>query len=265
MFFRLGSDLHMEFSTFELPHLDTDKDDVLVLAGDIGVANAMTTFDPVIEWASRFRKVIQICGNHEFYNGSLLRVRTKLIEKYDGIDNLIHAERDIVRVDNVSFVCATLWTDFYRENPVVMEQVRRGLNDYNFIRTGPSVEDAYIRKINPTDILNEHKMAKKFIFKAIRAEKEAGQKVVVVSHHAPSELSIDFSKYGNDPINWAYASDLSNEILDTQPQLWVHGHVHATFNYMVGETNVRTNPRGYAYPNGPCENGNFDPTLRIEV
>lgn len=265
MFFRLFSDIHNEFSHFDITPLDTDKDDVLVLAGDIGVANTLSTFDPVKEWAPRFRKVIQICGNHEYYHGSLLRVRTKIKEYLGDIPNWTLADNEVVRVDDVSFICGTLWTDFKKGNPMAMDAIRRGLNDYNYIRTGHNLENAYIKRISPHDIMNEHFITKNFMFKAIVDEKAAGQKTVVVSHHAPSERSVDFARYGNDIINWAYVSDLSNEILDTEPKIWVHGHTHTSFDYPIGETRVKTNPRGYAFPQAEPENRNFDPVLRIEV
>lgn len=266
MFIRPFSDLHSEFSDFDMVELPTDKDDILILAGDIGVANNLMTFHNVKKWAPRFRHVIQICGNHEYYHGSMIRVPTKIRENMAvaGITNWNLAQDDVVRIDNVSFVCGTLWTDFNKSNPLVMGRVQSGLNDYNYIRTG-SIATPYMRKINAHDILKEHITTRKYIFNAIAQEKAAGQTVVVISHHAPCELSIDTARYGNDPINFGYASDLSTEILDTEPKLWIHGHTHTSFDYMVGNTRVKTNPRGYAYPQSPPENRAFDPVLRIEV
>lgn len=263
MYFRLFSDLHNEFSNFELPPLETDKDDVLVLAGDIGVAEHIHTFDVVKQWAPRFRKVIQICGNHEYYHGSLLRVRTKIMEHLGDLPNWTLADDEVVRVDNVSFICATLWTNFNKGDPWAMQAIRSGLNDYNYIRTG-NFGEPYKQKIKPLDILQLHHISKDFVFKAVTREKEAGQKTVVVTHHAPSTLSVH-ARYGNDVLNWAYVSDLSNDILDTVPDLMVHGHTHTSFDYKIGETRILTNPRGYAYPQAAPENYEFNPTLRIEV
>jgi hypothetical protein len=36
------------------------------------------------------------------------------------------------------------------------------------------------------------------------------------------------------------------------PKLWIHGHTHDSFDYMVGETRVICHPKGY-----PKEN-NYD-------
>jgi Icc-related predicted phosphoesterase len=253
---------------FQLPSLETDKDDVLVLAGDIGLAvKPGQTLGPVTEWAKGFRKVIHICGNHEYYHGSLLRVKDKIREFYKEYEphNIAFADCEVVRVDNVSFVCATLWTNFNKGNPLAMMSAQQGLNDYKLIRTGV-YDMPYMRRMNAYDVFNLHMIDKDFIFRSIAEEKAAGQKVVVVSHHGPSTLSVDTKRYGNDIINWAYVSNLEEQILDTKPDIYVHGHTHTSFDYIIGDTRVITNPRGYqhekaAYP----ENRNFNPTLRIEV
>lgn len=276
MAIRLVSDLHMEFADFELPPLDTDKDDVLILAGDIGLIDSPPTFKRVKEWmeSNRFKKVIHICGNHEYYGSSILRARTKLQKEIFAHSPLAHVgvENEVIRVDDVSFICATLWTDYNGGNPVIMQIVRGALNDYHYIRTG-SFNEPYLRRINPHDLYNDHMISRGFIFDNISKEKAAGQKVVVVTHHGPSTKSIHES-YNGDPINWGYISDLEMKIMDAEPILWVHGHTHHSFDYTIGRTRVITNPRGYSrkvslgytepsvYVN---ENANFNPVLRIEV
>ena len=47
-------------------------------------------------------------------------------------------------------------------------------------------------------------------------------------------------------MNGGYSSDLSQFILDNpQIKLWTHGHTHETFDYVIGETRIVCNPRGY--------------------
>jgi Icc-related predicted phosphoesterase len=260
---RLFSDLHNEFNVFDPPRLSTDRDDVLVLAGDIGVADAKQTIAPIAEWAKRFRHVVYVCGNHEYYHGSLVRVRRKLQDQLGNASNVTVAENEVVRIDDVSFICGTLWTDYDKGNPLARYEVQRQLNDYRMIRTGtPGLP--YKRRITTDDIVSKHFETKSFIFDAITKEKASGQKTVVVTHHGPTTLSIH-PMYANDILNWAYVSDLSNEILDTQPTLWVHGHTHHNFNYKMGDTVIRTNPRGYHHPLGQPENRGFNPELRLAV
>jgi hypothetical protein len=72
------------------------------------------------------------------------------------------------------------------------------------------------------------------------------KKYVVVGHHAPSKLSTK-PEYEDDVlVNGAYSSDLSEFILDRpEIKLWTHGHTHHEFDYMIGDTRIVCNPRGY--------------------
>jgi hypothetical protein len=55
-------------------------------------------------------------------------------------------------------------------------------------------------------------------------------------------------------------------MLDLNPVLWIHGHVHGSFDYYVGDVRVIANPRGYAFKlTEKSENELFDLSLTIEV
>jgi hypothetical protein len=47
-------------------------------------------------------------------------------------------------------------------------------------------------------------------------------------------------------------------------QLWIHGHTHDSFDYLLNGTRIVCNPRGYAR-SGVNENPLFDPDLIIPV
>jgi Icc-related predicted phosphoesterase len=82
-----------------------------------------------------------------------------------------------------------------------------------------------------------------------------------MTHHAPSRRSVS-AAFSADPISAAYASDLEPLIERMQPQLWVHGHIHSSSDYLIGATRVICNPRGYV----PMQlNSDFDPALVIEL
>jgi hypothetical protein len=72
------------------------------------------------------------------------------------------------------------------------------------------------------------------------------EKFVVCTHHTPSRSSCH-PRYGADHLmNGGYHSDLDEYIIDhPQIKLWTHGHTHEDFDYMVGETRIACNPRGY--------------------
>ena len=54
---------------------------------------------------------------------------------------------------------------------------------------------------------------------------------------------------------------------DAAPELWLHGHVHRSYDYFVGDVRLVCNPRGYPDPRGPGrrENPDFNPSLVVEV
>jgi hypothetical protein len=95
-------------------------------------------------------------------------------------------------------------------------------------------------------------------------EANATSKVVVVTHHSPSKASIKPKYAGDNLMNGAYSSDLSEFILDNpQIKLWTHGHTHDVFDYMIGGTRIVCNPRGYKGYEERAEE--FDPTFSVEV
>jgi hypothetical protein len=88
-----------------------------------------------------------------------------------------------------------------------------------------------------------------------------GGPTVVMTHHAPSRRSIA-GRYASDDLSPAFASDLEVLVAASRAALWQHGHVHDCFDYMLGKTRVRTNPRGYY---GYELNPEFDPNLVIDI
>jgi Icc-related predicted phosphoesterase len=57
-----------------------------------------------------------------------------------------------------------------------------------------------------------------------------------------------------------YASDLSRLILDRQPGLWVHGHLHSRLDYAISDTRIVCNARGHV-----DEASEFDPAFTVSL
>jgi len=260
--FRICSDLHLEFEQWELPELSTDSETVLILAGDIGLATRESTYVPFIETvAARFQQVIMILGNHEFYHGSINTARYDVEHCLCHVENFILLDDEVTEVGDVTVIGSTLWTDFNKNNPVLLEIARTSMNDYYQIRIGPN-NDPYQRRLTPIETSYLHNGHKIFIFEEIRKAKEQGRKVVVVTHHLPSFLSVD-PQYTNSNLNGAYATELFDEIEELQPELWIHGHTHSSVDYKIIGTRVICNPRGYPVDIGL--NTEFNPTLLVDV
>lgn len=257
---RIVSDLHLEFNNF-LYQLPGDKDTVLVLAGDVGVAKKSHTYKYFIEQCSDdFRAVIFICGNHEHYQGSIDRSKDKIEKACLEYDNVHVLENETCIIDDVAFVCATLWSNFDNLNPVCMYDAQLKMNDFKIIRTGPPGQ-RYQRKLKPNDVASIHLKSKFFVFEEIRKHKADGKKVVVVTHHGPSYLSVP-EMFKGDILNGAYVSEFYYDIINDPYDLHIHGHTHTSFDYMIGDTRVLCNPRGY-FPSDL--NPNYDENLTIEL
>ena len=220
------SDLHLEFGPLEI---EPEAGDVLVLAGDIDIKARVNWINDI---ASKFHHVIYVLGNHEFYRGTIDSIYKKTRERL--VDNVHLLENESVTIAGVTFHGATLWSDFLNGNPMSYLQCDQAINDYRLIRAGDGNH-----RFKPQIAHSLHNISKVFLQENVK------EGDVVVTHMAPSFLSIH-EKYKNDMnINGAYASDLSELILDTKPALWFHGHMHDSFDYTIGNTRILCNPRGY--------------------
>ncbi len=242
------SDLHTEFETLTPPPTDAD---VVILAGDIGVR------ERAVQWSLNTFKdkpVIQIAGNHEFYGGSLGKTWQKMLKAAQGSQIHLLSDNAVV-IDGVRFLGCTLWTDYHLTGnfPLAQWDAQQTMNDFRKIR------DEQFRKVRPYQLAARHAHSKHFLQTQLAQPFDG--RTVVVTHHAPSSLSIH-ERYKQSPshLNACYASHL--EMLMGGVDLWVHGHTHDSFDYMIGQTRVVCNPRGYH----PIElNPDFNPALVIEV
>jgi Icc-related predicted phosphoesterase len=271
------SDLHTEFGDINIKN--ENGADVLILSGDILIAQDLHDHpEPVTstyiqlgrrqEAAQRFRDflrrvsfqfphVVYVAGNHEFYHGKFVDSIRVLREECAKFPNIYFMEDDYKKIGDILFIGATLWTDLNRGDPVTLYTVANSMNDYRVIRH----DGLGYTKLRPAHTLSRHRTSLEFIDQAIK--NHPTDRVVVVTHMAPSVLSIN-ERYKNDRVmNGAYYSDLSEFILNhPQIELWTHGHVHSPVNYMIGSTRVVCNPRGYE---GFEPDSGWDPTMTLEI
>lgn len=258
---RLLSDLHLEMGKYKIPILPDDKNTVLILAGDVGLFELHHTYvDFIQDVSNRFRHVIYIPGNHEYYRGYFPYSENEAVELMSHIPNLSFGSEIDITIDDIGFVCSTLWSDFEKGDAFSMFHSKNGMNDFHVIRTGPP-DQKWKRKLNPEDILKFfNKTVNEFIIPAIEAHQTEDRKVVVITHHAPSERSIA-PMYKGGKCNGAFASNLDNIINKYQPAFWLHGHTHTSFDYKIGDTQIVCNPVGYPHERNP----EFKPELVLEV
>lgn len=270
------SDLHAEFETFEVAK-DLDYD-VAVLAGDIvapGRVAARWLRNP-----ARFgnKPILQIAGNHEYYSSvldqELLEMRCQAKEH-----SIQFLDCDEVVIAGVRFLGCTLWTDFRLriDNPGLagqpvrllsdrdraMTECSRYLADYSAIRIDDPLtsNSRGTRRLVPMDTLQIHRRHRSWLRKKL-AESFDGP-TVVVTHHAPHRQSLA-PRFVEDWASGGFVNEVLPEFFEV-PSLWVHGHTHDSFDYLVGACRVVCNPRGYLSRHGEFENKDFNPGLVIDL
>ena len=262
MRFRLMSDLHIEFSLYTIPTTIDDLNTVLLLAGDIGVYKHTTEYvDFLVDCSTKFKHVVAIPGNHEFYKSNIKRASIKVLDAIKDIPNISILEKATVVIEDVAVIGCTLWADF-NKNPLDKFTAQQNMNDYKQIRYGPE-STPWMKKLSADDTFHMHLKHKQFLFDEISSATQKGLKTIGITHHGCTYQSIS-PAFAHSNLNYSYVSDLSNEILQYKPNVMVHGHVHQSFDYAVDTTRVICNPRGYT-KNGVCENANFDEFLYFDI
>jgi Icc-related predicted phosphoesterase len=251
------SDLHLEFRDLELP-----GGDILILAGDICEAkNLLESWTPgpkllfeqrsqvhdrynrfFADECSKYQKVIYVMGNHEHYDFTYDHTYKHIKSLLP--NNVFLLENESIEIDNVVFIGATLWTDLNGNDPITESVIRQHMNDYQTIKVLTENQRKSKRNLRPSDTFNKHQNSLLYIKQVV--ESNDSREYVVITHHAPSKTSTKPQYQGDYHVNGAYSSCLDQFIQD-HPQIraWHHGHTHDSFKYMIGETWIMCNPRGY--------------------
>lgn len=265
MKFVLQSDLHGNFSHIQAPH---DPETYLILSGDVDEVHRINRHRKIIEHCTeRFKGVFYVPGNHEYYGSNIHKVNELLYEMNNEFENLyVLLNTDYYFEEhNTVIIGSTLWSSFNKRDPLVMFDAANGMNDYKYIRHG-TLYEPWRRKLRPDDTASFHDQTVNYLKNKVLKYKSENPdvKVVICTHHAPSTQSIHPRFYG-DNLNHAYCTDLSTLINELNADVWTHGHMHDSFDYMEGSTRVICNPHGYMHPNGVLENSKFDPNFTFEV
>lgn len=278
-FIRPINDIHLDFDIaknnfpWAPPGLPEDHLTALVIAGDIWHARKYLSYAEK-SWlaarAQRFRYVIFVLGNHDYWGGAYNHEADRVKEEIQkqGLTNVFLLENDTVDLEGVRFVGGTLWTDFNKQDPFTkmtwkttmaadFKQIKKRLH---YVNADGVAKEEYA-SVAAIDLFKAHQKTRNYIFENAK-KSQSIRKVVVVTHMAPSEMSIA-EWYKHDRItNGYYFSELGNEIANSEIDFWFHGHTHTVKNYFINKTNIINNARGYA--GYEFDNG-FDDKLLINL
>jgi len=233
---QLASDLHLDLLAPAWPRerlvAPAPGADVLVLAGDID--HGRRAIERFARWPV---PVLYVAGNHEFYGSQWESLRTDLRRAAEGTA-VRFLDNDAVTLGGVRFLGSTLWTDYAssgRPTSEAMAAAEAFLLDHRRIQTRAGL-------FTPAQALEEHQRDRAWLAHEL-SSRDPDTPTVVITHHGPHPGSLH-ARFAGSPLNGAFFSDLAE--LVGQADLWLHGHVHDSFDYRVGRCRVVTNPRGYA-------------------
>lgn len=221
----------------DFPKATQTDADVLVVAGDAvewDVRRWRWSMDRMQELCVRYKQVVYVPGNHEYYGSGIWDVQEDLCEIEGQIGNLhILWPGHTATIDGQRFIGGTMFQP-WDESPWITDH-------YIIYDFKPEAEKHY----------NELRL--ELVTKLTKDD-------IVVTHHAPHRGSIDAQFAGDKCNRWFITPEMEPLIWEKQPKLWIHGHVHNSFDYLYGETRIIANPRGYV-----GENAAFNPKLIVEV
>lgn len=251
---QIFSDLHADVAPPK-PIAIEPSVDLVVVAGDTcqGAERAFETLRSIVATS---QPIVMVMGNHEYYGTTFsdeLALARELAPKF----GIYLIENGATIFDEVRFVGATLWTDYAifgaGSQKHTMEVCARGLNDHRLINWRKKPWSRF----RPQEALRLHQESKSALTEILSTPFPGPS--FVVSHHGVTPQSID-PRFEHERLTGAYVSDLTDLILETQPDFWLHGHTHRSNDYFVGKTRILSNPHGYG-----SENPVFDPSFVVEV
>jgi predicted phosphodiesterase len=250
------SDLHLEFGRISLEN--TENAEVLILSGDIVVANELRERDVYgvmgdasksnqfhtffQECCARFPHVIYLAGNHEHYHGDFATTLTILRDRLGYLSNLVILDKEFREINGVMFFGGTLWTDMNKEDPITLNHIKGYMNDYRIIE-------------NSNDMV-EHKypIYKKGEDGSFVYEDRDGIRTVVVERHerkfSPAKFSPELSvvehketlqaldtaiKVGPSGLPWVVCGHHSPSKLSTKPQYEHDVYVNGAYSSDLSE------------------------------
>lgn len=244
------SDLHIEFhkGNWDIKKkYPFERGDILCLAGDIGYPQHVNYNLFLGHCSERFKYVVFIAGNHEYYMKESIEETNRLIcriaSAYPNVVFLDNATHYVEEYD-LYVVGTTLWTHTRQ----LTEEDVVGYNDFH------RIQNMHLRYMNQL-----HEQSCEFLTRELDKLKGSSSKVVVMTHHLPSERMIH-NKYKGHPLTPLFANQMDDLFDRYKMDVWICGHSHSDMQTTIGHTRVVLHPVGY-----PGENHNIDVNVHIVI
>lgn len=259
---RIVSDLHVDVNrqgNFGFRH---ETQDILLIAGDVA-----GSYYRELKWLQGLSKdivnpIFVVAGNHlgyeylfdpeHFYDPDK-RIGTKQWSidylKKNTPENIHYLDNNYYDIGEYIIFGGCMYSDYKLYENIELSKTtgESYLNDFKYVYVFDKKKNM-IRPITTDDYQKYHASFMRRLKKCI---KETDKDIIVLTHFAPSPQSIS-TKYqkGNVYANASYCSNMEQFILDnSRIKYWIHGHMHDSFDYFVGNCHVLCEPYGYSHEN----------------
>lgn len=243
MILRYLSDIHLEFvKPHKLGRLlhklgSGDRDEVCVLAGDIGNPFQENYTSFMDHMNSNFKHTFVIPGNHEYYQKDkpMSDVNHQIQSLCDKYPNVTYLNNTVKEYGGYQFVGSTMWSKITDPSHVI-----------NDVYSIPNMDYVKYNRLN--------RMCVDFLEDAVQS---TTNKCVVITHHIPSYRLID-DKYLTQkmqPYNQWFYNDMDDFIMTHRDRIscWIYGHTHTPRTEEICGIPFVCNPIGYPGENHGVE------------
>ena len=261
---RIMSDLHIDVNEkYPLQLPEKDRGIFTIIAGD----TAGELADGVFWLRQNCPYGVCVAGNHivyNYYGKSIQELKNMLKEEFPMDSTMKFLENDYIELDNdIIIVGATLYTNYHLDGipqHIGMRACKHKLNDFRY-GLYDDLENNEIVGLEPKHYLDMHYKSLEYIGKI--CDENPNKKIIVVTHHAPSNQAIPSIYKGERDSNCGYASNLGGFIMQ-HPNIkaWIYGHCHDQKQFNVGDCICINNSRGYV---SYKEDMNWNPCFYLDT
>lgn len=200
--------------------------------------------------------VLLVPGNRDYYRSSIVEGRQEAVSKSAEYPDVYLMDRAIVKLGGLRFIGTTLWGDTHlnMSTQLSLYFARKALEDSMNIRTSKRPSRRFSSAHAETMCHEDGEFLREALGQA------GVEPTVVVTHHAPSTLSIMPTLLGNAKLG-ERSTHLETAIVQHKPAIWIHGNLPHRSDYRIEATRIVCNPRGCRLHPVP----DFDARLVIDL
>lgn len=228
---QLCSDLHLDINKYSFDDVITPSADILILAGDIAEQNDDVYERFISHCNDRFKTVLVISGNHEYYNSNIketdecIEFLTKQYKNVHYLNNKTYVDSE-----NNLYIGTTLWSNIPQEHGSF---IKKSINDYHHIEDFTTLKSSTLFWDNV------------FFIEKTLSQSDKYNKIVMISHHSPLLRETSHIQFRDLKTIYAFGNNLNH--LMKRCDYWFYGHTHYNTNIKYDRCNIISNQLGYVH------------------